>query len=126
MLLLIIIIIGYPVFYVLIVLVGIVQLVVGGKKSKISTLHLATEKGLVNAAKLILSNVKDAKLKESLLQMTTIIVPEGQRPRPLTCLHIAAKCGINGRKSYKSVCVCVMIIVLCMVWSQCISGCVFY
>lgn len=70
---------------------------VGGKKSKISVLHVATEKGHVAAVKLILASLTDQELKAKLLYMTTVIVPEGQRPRPLACLHIAAKCGNNGK-----------------------------
>lgn len=68
----------------------------GGKKSKISVLHLATEHGHIDAVKLILSSISDRGQRNKLLYMTTVIVPEGQRPRPLSCLHIAAKCGYNG------------------------------
>ncbi|KAF6041506.1 hypothetical protein EB796_000185 [Bugula neritina] len=76
------------------------QVMVGGKKSKISVLHVATEKGHVAAVKLILASLTDQELKAKLLYMTTVIVPEGQRPRPLACLHIAAKCGNNELVKY--------------------------
>ena len=70
---------------------------VGGKKSKISVIHIATEFGHLEAVKLILRSIASESMKKQLLYMTTVIVPEGQRPRPLSCLHIAAKCGHNGK-----------------------------
>jgi len=72
---------------------------VGGKKSKRSALHVAAERNHVHAVKSILSHISSAVRRAELLNMTTVIKPEGQRPRPLTCLHIAAKCGHNGEWS---------------------------
>lgn len=71
---------------------------VGGKKSSYSVLHMATDKGHVDAAKLLVNSICDKNLRVKLLNMKTVIVPEGQRPRPLTCLHMAAKEGNNGKK----------------------------
>lgn len=45
---------------------------------------------------MIVSSIRDLVTRTDLLDAETIIVPEGQRPRPMTCLHIAAKCGYNG------------------------------
>ena len=73
------------------------QLTVGGKKSLYSVLHMATENGHVGPAKLIVRSLNDPEKRKKLLYMTTVIVPEGQRPRPLTCLHMAAKIGNNGK-----------------------------
>lgn len=60
-------------------------------------LHIASELGHFEAVKMILGKVKEVEDISHLLEKTTTIVPEGQRPRPMTCLHIAAKNGHNGK-----------------------------
>lgn len=73
------------------------QVTVGGKAAKQSVLHMVAENGNVEAAKLIVNKLSSDKFSmEKLASATTSVMPEGQRPRPMTCLHIAAKQGHDG------------------------------
>lgn len=73
------------------------QVTIGGKPTKQTVLHMVAENGEVEAAKLIVKALSaDKAALGRLLNTTTATVPEGQRPRPMTCLHIAAKEGHDG------------------------------
>ena len=58
-----------------------------------NALHILTEKNDIRMAKSILSKIRSKKVKIQMMELETAVDIQGQRPRTLSCLHLAAYCG---------------------------------
>ena len=64
-----------------------------GIQGKHNALHILTEKNDIRMAEFILSKVRSKKVKIQMMELETAVNIQGQRPRLLSCLHLAAYHG---------------------------------
>ena len=64
-----------------------------GIQGKHNALHILTEKNDVRMVKLILRKVGSQEKKQEMMKLETAVDIQGQRPRLLSCLHLAAYHG---------------------------------
>lgn len=73
---------------------------VRGTPSKKTVLHLLCEKGNLDLIKIMLQGIKPGKFKEAFLRKTVLTEIQGQRPRHLSSIHIAAMKGCTDLVDY--------------------------
>lgn len=73
---------------------------VRGTPSKKTVLHLLCEKGNLQIITLMLDRIKPGKAKEAFLRKTVLTQIQGQRPRHLSSIHIAAIKGCTELVEY--------------------------